>query len=80
MPPDSRFTPGDRILVAQGSARGLVGAIAGPSKYNWTGDVMWRVALDGDPHEHNIRESFMVPEPSKGDEDVLASLRNTVSG
>jgi hypothetical protein len=80
MPPDSRWCPKDRVMVIEGVCRGDVGIIKGPSKYTYDGEQIWLVQLDGYTYESTIRESFLVPEPAKSDEDVLGPLRNTVPG
>jgi hypothetical protein len=65
-----------RVMVINGAARGDVGRILGPSKHSFDGERMFRVQLDGRPYESTLRESFLVPEPTKSDEDVLGPLRN----
>lgn len=70
----------DRIMVINGASRGLVGEVLGPAKYTFDGEQTYRVQLDAFAYESTIRESFMVPEPERSDEDVLGPLRNTVSG
>lgn len=72
--------PGDRVLVINGASRGLVGAVIGPSKFRFDDETCWSVKLDHYVHVSTIRESFLVPEPTKSDEDVLGPLRNSVPG
>lgn len=65
-----------RIMVIDGASRGLVGVILGPSKHRFDDEICYRVQLDAYPYESTLRESFMVPEPERSDEDVLGPLRN----
>jgi hypothetical protein len=67
---------GTRILVINGASRGLVGVVRGASKFSFDGERVWTVKLDAFAHESSIRESFLVPEPERSDEDVLGPLRN----
>jgi hypothetical protein len=73
-------TPGARIMVVEGSARGDVGVVLGPSKYTFGDEAVLRVQLDGAIHESHLRASILVPEPERSDEDVCGPLRNNVSG
>lgn len=68
--------PTARCLVVGGVCRGDVGVVVGPSKYTYDGERIWRVQLDDYTYESQIRETFLVPEPTKSDEDVLGPLRN----
>lgn len=65
-----------RILVINGASRGLVGKVLGPSKHTFDGELCWRVQLDEYVNESTIRDSFLVDEPERSDEEVLGPLRN----
>jgi hypothetical protein len=67
---------GDRVLVVDGVCKGDVGVVKGPSPYTFDGERCWYVQLDAYSYQSTIRETFLIPEPGKSDEDVLACLRN----
>jgi hypothetical protein len=71
---------GVRVLVVEGACRGDVGGVVGPSPYTFDGERVWFVQLDGFKYQSQIRETFLAPEPTKSDEDVLGPLRNQVPG
>lgn len=76
----SAFRPGDRVQVTGGVCEFDVGTIKGPSPYTFSGERVWFVQLDGYSYVSTIREAFLAPEPTRSDDDVMAPLRNTVSG
>jgi ribosomal protein L24 len=78
--PEALVKAGDRVLVIGGACRGDVGAVKGLSPYTFEGERVWFVQLDGFKYQSQIRETFLAPEPTKSDEDVLGPLRNQVPG
>jgi transcription elongation factor len=75
--PDSRWVPGDRVMVISGSERGRVGTIKAPTEFAFDGCRCWRICFDDDDlRQPAIRDDFLAPAPTKSDEDVLGPLRN----
>jgi hypothetical protein len=71
---------GVRVLVVEGACRGDVGVVNGLSPYTFHRERVWFVQLDGFKYQSQIRETFLAPEPTKSDEDVLGPLRGQVPG
>jgi hypothetical protein len=71
----SWLAKGRRVMVINGACRGDVGEARGPSPYTFDGERVWFVQLDGFKYQSQIRETFLVPEPTQSDDDVLGPLR-----
>jgi len=82
MPPDSRFAPGDPVVVVDGPLIRYRGTIEGRAFGDLTfgGEAVWSVRFPGVAHPSRLRESFLAPAPSPSDDDVMSPLRKAVPG
>lgn len=63
MPPDSRFTIGDRVVVTDGPLIRYRGQIVARSPATYDNEPVWEVRFPGVLRTSPLRESFLAPAP-----------------
>jgi hypothetical protein len=75
--PDSRFVPGDEVIVTDGPLIRYRGRITGRAFGDLTfgNEAVWEVRFPGVSHASALRDSILAPATSESDDDVMSPLR-----